>query len=62
VDFVDGWHKNLHQGYGWIVDPDQSSMEEEYSSGEESAKFTDLYLKVALGRVPCSQTSHYRLP
>ncbi len=29
--------------------------------GEESAKFTDLSLQVALGRVPCSQISLYRL-
>jgi hypothetical protein len=32
------------------------------SSGEESAKFTDLSLQVALGGVPCSKTSLYRLP
>jgi hypothetical protein len=32
------------------------------SSGDESAKFADLSLQVALGRVPCSQTSLYRLP
>ena len=32
---------------GWIVDRDQSPAEEEKSSGEESAKFTDLSLPVA---------------
>jgi hypothetical protein len=31
------------------------------SSGEKSAKFADLSLQVTLGRVPCSQTSLYRL-
>ncbi len=46
----------------WMVDIyictiDQSQIEGEKSSVEESAKFTDLSLQVALGRVPCSQTS-----
>jgi hypothetical protein len=33
---------------GWIVDQDQSPMEEKNSSGEESAKFIDLSFQVAL--------------
>jgi hypothetical protein len=47
---------------GWVVDPDQSPIEEENIIWEESAKFTDFSSPVACGRITCSQTSHYRLP
>jgi hypothetical protein len=68
VDFVDGWHityictKAINALWVDSWPRQKSNGRGKKSSGEESAKFTDLSLQVALGRVPCSQTSLFRSP